>query len=178
MAYLGAHVCTSKTQNVYFDTDAVEAVLDTGCSVTLSSERSDFILYKPTIGQVEGLGVHNIVSTGTVKYTVIDDNGKKVNLLIRDSIHVPTLDVRLISVQQLAQQNANSDAGGHVTADYLKLTWDNHVKTVPYHSNSNLPILLRYLEAKLPKHTFPDIYMPGMEHILLKMTNQSRGTQV
>ena len=126
MAYLGAHVCTSKTKNIFFDTDAVEAVLDTGCSVTLSSERSDFITYKPTTGQVEGLGVHKIVGTGTVKYTVMDDNGKKVNLLICDSIHVPTLDVRLISVQQLAQQNANPDAGGHVTADYLKLTWDNH----------------------------------------------------
>ena len=63
-----------------------------------------------------------------VKYTVIDDQGKKVNLFIHDSIHVPTLDVRLISVQQLEQQNADPNAGGHVIAEYLKLTWDNHVK--------------------------------------------------
>ena len=41
MAYLGAHVRMSKTQNVYFDTDGVEAVLDTGCSVTLSSEQKN-----------------------------------------------------------------------------------------------------------------------------------------
>ena len=34
MAYLDAHVCTSKAQNIYFDTVAVEAALDTGCSVT------------------------------------------------------------------------------------------------------------------------------------------------
>ena len=38
MAYLGVHVCTSKTRNIYFDTDTIEAVLDTRCSVTLSSE--------------------------------------------------------------------------------------------------------------------------------------------
>ena len=103
IAYLGAHICTSTTQNVYFDTDAIESVLDTGCSVTWSSERSDFITYKPTTVQVQRLGVHNIVCTGTVKYTVIDDHGEKVNLFIRDSIYVPTLDVNLISVQQLAQ---------------------------------------------------------------------------
>ena len=38
MAYLGVHVCTSNTRNIYFDMYAVEVVLDTGCSVTLSSE--------------------------------------------------------------------------------------------------------------------------------------------
>ena len=37
IAYLGAHICTSKTRNIYFGTDAVETVLDTGCSVNLSS---------------------------------------------------------------------------------------------------------------------------------------------
>ena len=57
MTYLGVHVCTSKTQNTYFDTGAIETALDTGCSVTLSGEQSDFITYKPTTGNVQGLGV-------------------------------------------------------------------------------------------------------------------------
>ena len=55
MAYLG----TSKTKNVCFDTDAVEVLLDTGYTVTLSSEHSDFITYQPITGQVHGLGIHN-----------------------------------------------------------------------------------------------------------------------
>ena len=37
-AYLGAHVCTSKTQNIYFDTDAVDKVLD-----TMVTERSHML---------------------------------------------------------------------------------------------------------------------------------------
>ena len=115
----------------------------------MSSEQSDFITYKPTTGQVQGLGVHNIVGTGTVKYTVIDNQGKKAKIFIRDLIHVLTLDVRLISVQKLAQQHANPNAGGHVTADYLKLTWDNHVKTATYHSSSNLPILFTVPGGKI-----------------------------
>ena len=96
----------------------------------------------------------------------MDDNGKKVNLFIRDSIHVPTLDVRLISVQQVAQQNVNPDAGGHVTANYLKLTWDNHVKRYLIIVLAICLYFLRYLEEKLPKLIYPDINMPGMVHIL------------
>ena len=86
-----------------------------------------------------------------MKYTVIDDQGKQVNLFIRESIHVPTLDIRLISVQKLAQQNTNPEAGGHVVTDYLKLTWDNHVKSVPYHSSRYLPILFTVPGGKITK---------------------------
>ena len=99
MAYLGTHVCARKTKYVYFDTDAVEVLLVTGCSITQSSARSDIITYKPSTGKLHVLGVHDIEGTSTVKYTVIDDNEDKVNVLIRDSIHVPTLDVHLISIQ-------------------------------------------------------------------------------
>ena len=82
LAYLCAHVSYRHKGTVYFDSDAVEAILDTGCSTTISFELNDFIDYKPMKGKVEGLGVHNIVGTGTVKYTVLDDNGDKVNLLM------------------------------------------------------------------------------------------------
>ena len=49
--------------------------------------------------KVEGLGIHNIIGTGTLKYTMLDDNGDKVNLLTKNEIHVPTMAVRLISLQ-------------------------------------------------------------------------------
>ena len=38
--------------------------------------------------QVEGLGIHNIVGTGALKYTVTDDNGNKVNILIKNTMYV------------------------------------------------------------------------------------------
>ena len=71
---------------------------------------------------MQGLGLHDIVGIVLVTYTVIDDNGDKVNILIWDSIHVQTLDIHLILIQQPAQQNNNPRIGGHVTGDYLKLT--------------------------------------------------------
>ena len=80
IAYLGAHICRSKTPDVYFDTDTVEIVQNTGSSVTLSSEQSDILTYKPSTSKVHVLTVHNIVSTRTVKFTVINDHDKKVDL--------------------------------------------------------------------------------------------------
>ena len=115
--------------------------MDTGCSTTLTSERSDFITYEKDSGKVEGLGTHDIVGTGTVKYTVLDDNGNPRNIIIHDAIHVPSLEIRLISVQQWAQQNKDPLAGGHILSKHLLLRWDGYNKTVPYNCNSNLPIL-------------------------------------
>ena len=77
------------TGTVKFDSDAVESMLDTGCSTFISFELNDFIDYKPTKGKVEGLGIHDIVGTGTLKYTLLDDNGDQVNVLIGNEIHVP-----------------------------------------------------------------------------------------
>ena len=90
-----AHVSQRHRGTIKFDSDAVEAILDSGCSTSISFHKRDFIKYKPMSGKVEGLGVHNIVGTGTLKYTVLDDNGDEVNLLINDAIHVPTMDLCL-----------------------------------------------------------------------------------
>ena len=68
----------SKTQNIYFDTDAIEAVLDTWSSVTLSSTQSDFITYKSNTWKVHALAVNNIIGIRLVYFTVINDNSIKV----------------------------------------------------------------------------------------------------
>ena len=157
-AFHCAHVSFRNKGTVNFDSDAVEAILDSGCSTSISFERNDFINYKPMNGKVEGLGVHNIVGTGTIKYTVLDDNGDKVNLLVKNAIHVPTMDVRLISLQQIAQQSDDPSAGGDVRANACYLRWNGLLKTVPYQSGSNLPILYtlpggKIAEAYITKHT-------------------------
>ena len=43
LAYHCAHVSYRHKGTVYFDSDAVEAILDTGCSTTISFELNDFI---------------------------------------------------------------------------------------------------------------------------------------
>ena len=69
---------------VKFDIDDVESIIDIGCSTSISFKINDFIDYNTMISKVEGLGIHNIVCTGTLKYTVVDTNYNKVNLLTRN----------------------------------------------------------------------------------------------
>ena len=99
---------------IKFDSDAVEANLDSECSTFISFHKRDFIKYKTMSGKVEGLGVHDIVGSGTLKYTVLDDNGDKVNLLINDAIHVLSMDIRLILLQQIAQQSTDKTYGADI----------------------------------------------------------------
>ena len=169
IAYVSAHICISSTSHVSFDSDAVEAVLDSGCSTTLTSERSDFITYSISSGEVEGLGKHNIVGTGTVRYDVIDDDGNKVSIIINDAIHVPTLEIRLISIQQIAQQSNDPLAGCHILANNLTLQWDGHTKTIPYNKTSNLPILYtvpggKRAAAYISQHMMTYAYKMNISH--------------
>ena len=103
LAFHCAHVSYRHKGTLKFDSHVIEAILDTGCSTSISFEINDFIDYKPMKGKVEGFGIHNIVGTGTLKYTVLDKICDKVNLLIENSIHVPKTGVRLMSLQKIAQ---------------------------------------------------------------------------
>ena len=67
LAYISAHLSRIKSDTIYFDTDTKEVIVDTGCSHTLTYDRNDFISYDITSDEVEGLGTHEIVGTGTVK---------------------------------------------------------------------------------------------------------------
>ena len=58
-----------------------------------------FITYKTRFIQVECIGFHNIVGTDTLQYTVIDNNGHTVNLMVKNIVYVPMLGVQWISLQ-------------------------------------------------------------------------------
>ena len=90
---------------------------------------------------MEGLGSHDIVGIGTVKYKVLDDNSQIKNIVLHNAIHVPTLKIRLISIQQLTQQNQGPQAGGHILSNKMILRWNGNTKTVPYNTSNNLPNL-------------------------------------
>ena len=97
LAYISAHLSSTSSDTIYFDTDSKQAIIDTGCSRTLTYDRKDFITYEETDGEVKGLGTHHFFGTGTVKYTVLDDDGVKVDIICKYAICEPTLDVILLS---------------------------------------------------------------------------------
>ena len=140
-SFLGAHVARDSNTHIHFDSDSIEIILDSGCSFTISNCKLDFINLRKSDGSVEGLGIHKIKGRGTVKYTVLDDNEDKINIIIENTLYVPSLQTRLLSIQQLAKQSEDNLAGAHILSDALHLRWDYHTKTIPYHSANNLPIL-------------------------------------
>ena len=46
--------------HVHFDIDAVEIILESGYSFTISFCREDFITFRPNVGKVKGLIIHKI----------------------------------------------------------------------------------------------------------------------
>ena len=168
LAYISAHLSHTKSDTVAFDTDAKEAIVDTGCSRTLTFDRNDFITYDVISGEVEGLGTHQIIGTGTVEYTVVDDTGTSHPIRCHDAIHVPSLDIRLISPQQIAQQDKLGSTEAIVRGNHLFFKWDGHSKTIPYHGESNLPVLVTAPGAKLANAFISKHFTPWNKAYLAK----------
>lgn len=85
--------------------------------------------------------MHTIVGIRPIKYTVLKDNGDKANLLLKNAMYVPAMDVRLISLHQIAHQSDNASAECDIRAYACYLRWIRLLKTVPYQTCSNLLIL-------------------------------------
>eukprot|EP00957_Ditylum_brightwellii_P123679 9428927-Ditylum_brightwellii.AAC.1 len=71
-------------------------IVDCGASVTFTPDKSDFISYKPHNGKVQGLGEKHTIGKGTVRYTITNDNGEDVQLLVSNAYHIQDIPVRLL----------------------------------------------------------------------------------
>jgi hypothetical protein len=128
-----------------FDTDSLEVMIDNCCSRTLSGHKSDFI--KDTLRTVTNMAVEGYSSTGnletvthagTIRWYIIDDKGNSCEMLIPNSLYVPTNQNRLLSPQHLAQvmgEHESTIGGTRCTTygDKMVLEWHDlkYKKTVP-----------------------------------------------
>ena len=53
--------------------------------------KEDCITFKASEGHVESLGIHKLKGKGNVKYTIIDNNGDNIKILVKNTLYVPTL---------------------------------------------------------------------------------------
>ena len=121
--------------------EIVQAIVDTGASITLTLYESDFIEYtavkdKVVKGLAAGLTIKGI---GTVQYHV-EVNGKTVQLKLK-ACHVPDSNVRLLCPQQLKKEvfppgTRNPEIG----SDCLSLFFPEGELKCPYNV-SNLPVI-------------------------------------
>lgn len=96
-------------KQLLFDTDSFEIKVDSGCSLSMTGTRKDFVdgsLTKAppniTVGAYGGAKVP-VTHIGTIKWTVLDDSGTSREILLPGSLLVPSNITRLLSPQHLAQ---------------------------------------------------------------------------
>ena len=116
-------MCPARFQTVVTGNDSNElnqAVWDTGASICVTYDKSDFISYSNVtdIKQVKGIGSKQtkVVGQGIVSWSVHDANGSLRTLKLK-AYHIPDCKTRLISTNSLLK----TYEGEHLTIDSAKL---------------------------------------------------------
>lgn len=132
--------------------DVVDIILDTGCTISITPDKRDFVTYKPArVSHVQTVknGPTALVGTGIVRWTLISEDGQQMDLLI-PCHHVPASSICLLSPQDFCQFNGFDRTldqfGGN--SNYFWMYAD-HQRTrfqCPIDPRSNLPVAL----AKTP----------------------------
>ncbi len=85
----------------------------------------------------EGLAIKG---RGTFKFTIRDDNGKRHNIHIPKSLHVPGMKKCLQSPPHWAQMAVDEKTWMGNFDDCCILFWNGGQKTVPFSTLTNVPI--------------------------------------
>eukprot|EP00957_Ditylum_brightwellii_P006691 508197-Ditylum_brightwellii.AAC.1 len=95
-------------------------IIDCGASVSFTYDKTDVISYKPFQGKVKGLGKKHIIGKGTARYTITNDDGEDVHLLLSNTYHIPDIPARLLCLQQITQQSRDPLIGGYaIKSDFI-----------------------------------------------------------
>ena len=126
--------------------DEIHLIVDSGASITVTNNINDFI--EPPRPVQDGFELKGIASNlkicgiGTVKYSFIDDQNRPFKVKLKDVLYVPDCPQRLLCPQQLAVCSPNPKTDGFfLGASGMVLVYGAFRKTLPYHPDSNLPIL-------------------------------------
>ena len=117
-------------------------VIDTGASVSLTPNRSDFISFEERESSVHGIGaVSKVQGVGTVRWKIYDADNQKHTIETR-ALYMPAAGIRLYSPQTHFQEN--TDGTMHITHDKVRLRFPNTTAPLnfPFQHGNNLPLML------------------------------------
>jgi hypothetical protein len=121
-------------------TNEMPIVFDTGCSMSVSPLRQDFIgeLEESPTDSLQGLKSKvKVVGIGRVIWTIFDLNGITRTIKTR-AYFIPEGNIRLFSPQTYFQENEKGSS--KITARGIEA--DGTVLTFPYNQQSNIPLML------------------------------------
>jgi hypothetical protein len=121
----------------------LQIVFDTGCSMSVTPLRQDFVgdLDPSPTESLQGLkGKVRVVGVERVSWTVFDQHGKTRTMKTR-ACFIPDGNIRLFSPHPYFQENKRGS--GKITADGIELEMsDGTMLTFPYNQQSNIPLML------------------------------------
>ena len=121
------------------DASDVQAVVDTGASMTITSQRSDFISYQSMGGHVlKGITQGAAIAGVGMVHWQVEVNGRVVDLKLR-ALHVPESTDCLLCPQQL-QQSLKLKKHSEISETSMVIHFDEGDCDCPYNS-SNLPVI-------------------------------------
>ena len=141
-------------------TDDLPFYVDTGATVHISPERSDFLTLKPTTTRsVKGVGGSTItaIGIGSIKLRV----ARGAYIVLQNALYIPNATVRLISVSTLARDN---QAVAHFDENSCWITNKSTNATIARGTllpNKNLYSLA--LHSPHAEHTFTAQHAPDLE---------------
>lgn len=158
------HSATANKAIAYLNqphSSAVPIVVDTGCSISMTPFKSDFVgpLESAECQEVKGFGNHRspIQGIGWVEWNIVDVFGKCCTIRTR-AYYVPQADIRLFSPQSyFREQNGGN---GYFDQNKVIITTKEGVDlNFPYHPCSNLPLMLLR----------PDPPRAGLSHVDMQL---------
>ena len=142
-----------------FDSDSYLIGIDNHSSKSISNKQSDFVgSIRPCNGVLNGIGGRlKIKGKGTIRWSILDDDGHKHSIKIHDCLYVPDAAIRLLSPQQWSQQSSDhfAIANGTWCATYhdkCVLHWQQNKfqKTVRLDKSTNVAAQLQNVPSTHP----------------------------
>jgi hypothetical protein len=127
--------------NMPITSDDMLLILDSGSSIAVTFDKSDFtseihpFQHSKIKGVAGGLAIKGI---GTIQWTMLDSNNKLCHLEL-EALYVPDSPVCLLPPQQLSSENDHAQNRAWI-GSACKVFYDNHVIEFSYDLSSNLPV--------------------------------------
>jgi hypothetical protein len=122
-----------------FDSDSFTIAIDNCASECFTNDVADFISKERITGTVRGIGQQQVKWKGTVRWRILDDQGRRHTFTIRNVVLNTDLPFRLIAPHVLAQQRGDEEGTGCITLGrYVELFWEQRqfTRRVPFDSSN------------------------------------------
>lgn len=134
----------SKPTSCKFDKDSVKIAIDNCSSYCRTPNMQDFIEPPGACNiPISGLGDVQVKKIGTVKWSILDDDGCKHTFQIPGVLYIETIPYHIWSPQHWSQTLPKGSAECVTTADMVTLKWEHHkyTRTIPLCKQSNIALL-------------------------------------